>query len=294
MNEISEAEAGSAPASPADGSGAAPATPPIDRSAALAEGAPGIPLKFVYWGLGVVLVLSLGGLIGEHLFSAAGLNPVPTTAPQPPTTTVPVAPPTVPAPAGSIATSLGSLMGLSTLTPRPAPPFTLIDQNGQPVSVPVRPPRVVVLTFFNAPCNDICPIVAAEIEQADADLGAQAAGVDFVTVNTDPTALAQSAEAPVLSGTHLGTLPNWHMVTGPLTTLNALWKAYGISISVQKKTGLQAHNDVMDFIDPQGNLRYRASPFANESTSGTYSLPPASIARWGQGIATYATQLVTP
>ena len=126
--------------------------------------------------------------------------------------------------------------------------------------MPVRPPRVVVLTFFNAPCNDICPIVAAEIEQADADLGAQAAGVDFVTVNTDPTALAQSAEAPVLSGTHLGTLPNWHMVTGPLTTLNALWKAYGISISVQKKTGLQAHNDVMDFIDPQGNLRYRVEP----------------------------------
>ena len=58
-NEISEAEAGSAPRPPRT-VGSRSATPPIDRSAALAEGAPGIPLKFVYWGLGVVLVLSWG------------------------------------------------------------------------------------------------------------------------------------------------------------------------------------------------------------------------------------------
>ena len=115
-----------------------------------------------------------------------------------------------------------------------------------------------------------------------------ASDVEFVTVNTDPTALAQSAEAPVLSKTGLGALPNWHMVTGPLATLNAVWKAYGVSISVDKKTGLEAHNDVMAFIDGRGDLRYRATPFADESTTGTFSLPPASIARWGQGIATYA------
>ena len=90
----------------------------------------------------------------------------------------------------------------------------------------------MVLTFFNAPCNDICPVLAAEIEQADADLGAAAADVEFVTVNTDPAALAQSAEAPAVSGTGLGALPNWHMVTGPLASLNPIWKAYGVSISV--------------------------------------------------------------
>jgi len=48
------------------------------RSAALAEGAPGIPLKFVYWGLGVVLVLSLVASSASTCFSSAGLNPVPT------------------------------------------------------------------------------------------------------------------------------------------------------------------------------------------------------------------------
>lgn len=294
MSGTSEAEAGRVPPALEGGTGTNRASGPIDRSAALAEGAPGIPLKFVYWGLGVVLVLSLGGLIGERLFSAAGLNPVPTTTPQPPTTTLPLATPTVPAPAGSIGTSLGSFMGLSVLRSRPAPPFTLTDQHDQPISVPARPPRVAVLTFFDASCNDICPVVAAEIEQADADLAAKAADVEFVTVNTDPSALAQSAEARVLSTTRLGALPNWHMVTGPLATLNVLWKTYGVSISVQRKTGLEAHNDVMDFIDARGDLRYRATPFADESTNGSYSLPPASIARWAQGVATYAGQLVTP
>jgi len=183
-------------------------------------------------------------------------------------------------------------MGVSELNAKPATPFTLTDQNGRSTSVPAQPGRAVVLTFFNAPCNDICPVLAAEMEQADTDLGAAATDVEFVTVNTDPSALAQSAEEPVLSATRLTTLPNWHMVTGPLATLNTIWKAYGVSISVDKKTGLEAHNDVMAFIDSEGDLRYRATPFADESTTGTFSLPAASIDRWGQGIASYAERLI--
>ena len=263
---------------------------PVDRAAALAEGAPGIPAKFVVWTLGIALVVSLGGLVGEHLFSGAGLNPVPQPS-GPTSTTVPVATPSIPTPNQSVNSSLTSFMGLSTPTLKPASRFTLSDQNGRPTTVPAPSSQVVVLTFFNAPCNDICPVEAAEIVQADADLGAVAPRVEFVTVNTDPTAVGQPAEAPVLSTTGLGALPNWHMVTGPLTTLNAIWKAYGVSISVDKKTGLEAHNDVMAFIDPHGALRYRATPFADESRTGTFSLPPASIARWAQGIATYATRL---
>lgn len=268
-----------------------PSQTSVDRVAALAEGAPGIPVKFVYWVLGAALVLSLGGLLGEHLFSSAGLNPVPTTVPGPVTPAAPSATPSAPSSDRSINASLQSFMGLSTPTPKPAPAFTLTDQNGQARSVPA-PPRVVILTFFNAPCNDICPVLAAEIEQADSDLGMAASNVEFITVNTDPSALAPSGEAPALSQTGLGALPNWQILTGPLVTLNTVWKAYGVSISADTKTGLEAHNDVMDFIDARGELRYRATPFADESTTGSYSLPTASITRWGEGIATYAMKLL--
>jgi cytochrome oxidase Cu insertion factor (SCO1/SenC/PrrC family) len=268
---------------------------PTDRAAALAEGAPGIPTHFVWWLLGAVLVLSLGGLIGEHLFSAAGLNPTATTT----TTTVPnpvrTNPGDTPAPprtGGALGASLGALMSLTSPSPRPAPPFTLTDQHGASVSMPPSPARVVVLTFFDAPCNDICPVLAKELAAADADLGARAGQVEFVTVNTDPAALASSAESPTVTGTALGTLPNWHMVSGPLTTLNALWKAYGISISLSTPTGVEAHNNVMDFIDVAGYLRYQATPFANESTTGTFTLPAGTESRWGRGIATYAERLI--
>jgi cytochrome oxidase Cu insertion factor (SCO1/SenC/PrrC family) len=278
------------------GSSAAESRPPIDRTAALAEGPPKVPTRFVWWVLGAALAISLLGLVGEQVFSATGLNSASvstttTTSPSPVRAAAGDTP--APRPAGrALSATLPVLMGLSSPSPRPAPSFALTDQHGAPVSVPASPPRVVVLSFFDAPCNDICPVLAKELQEADADLGARAAQVAFVTVNTDPTALAASDESPAVSGTGLGGLPNWHMVTGPLTTLNAVWKAYGVSISVSAKTGTEAHSDVMDFLDPGGFLRYLATPFADESATGTFSLAPAVEARWAQGIATYAGRLI--
>jgi len=279
-----------------DASGGSEVPPGVDRAAALGAGAPAIPVKFFYWLLAAVLVLGLGGFLAEHLLSSAGLNPVATTTPT--AVAAPPSIPSVPVPetdGRTVNAPLASFMGLSVLAPRPAPTFSLVDQDGRTTSIPVAtPPSVVVLSFFNGACNDICPVVAAEIKKADADLGAAAAHVEFVTVNTDPTDLAQSGQVRAVQETGLGTLANWHMVTGTLATLNSLWRAYGVSISVDKRTGLESHNGVMDFIDPAGTLRERVTPFANESKNGAFSLPEASVARFGEGIATYAERLVTP
>jgi len=295
---LGTAEGESPPPQPQTGGGEAAkeSLTPADRASALAQGAPAIPSTFVFWVLGVILVLSVGGLVGEHVFSFVGLNPTPTSTPTTAARAAPAATPGAPAPASdhSLDAPLAAFMGLSSPHPRAAAPFALTDQAGLRRSVPARPPMVVVLTFFDAPCNDICPVLASEIEQADADLGSQAARVEFLTVNTDPTALAPSAESPVLQGTGLGALTNWSMLTGPLASLDAVWKAYGVSISTDTKTGQEAHNDVMDFIDAKGELRYRATPFADESASGTFSLSPAAITRWGRGMATYTERLIGP
>ena len=242
--------------------------------------------------------LTLAGLAGERLFSSAGLNPTPTAATrsQPTTTTAPAGSNVGPAirVGSAVGTPLGAFMGLSRLARTPAPPFSLADQAGRATSIPQKPPAVVVLTFFDSTCNDICPVLAAEIRQADADLGSLSAEVEFLTVDTDPLALARSAPSAVLADTGLGALPNWHMLTGPLATLDPLWRAYGVSISVERTTGMEAHNDVLYFIDAKGDLRWRATPFADESPTGNYSLPPATIARFAGGIATFTRQLVGP
>ena len=48
----------------------------------------------------------------------------------------------------------------------------------------------------------------------------------------------------------------------------------------------------MVFISPDGQVVYRATPFADESASGAFSSPAATVSRWGQGIATYAERLL--
>ena len=121
-------DGGKADAPPGSGPDAAGASEPaaIDRAAALAEGAPGIPTQFIWWVLGVVLAVSLGGLLAEHLFSSSGLNPLPastTTAPNP-VNTVPAGAgtPALPAPDRSVDAPLASFMGLVAAGPRPLAP----------------------------------------------------------------------------------------------------------------------------------------------------------------------------
>jgi len=289
---------------PVGESAAAPAGDPpvVDRAAAFAENPPPIPRKFVTWLVAGAAVLGLGGLGLEHLFSAAGLNPVPAAKSRAVTTTTPAAGTPTPVPPGQrnqLSAPLASFMDLGILPHSPAPPLGLVDQSGQPYSLPTTTAsttsaKAVVLTFFNGPCNDICPVMAAEIAQADTDLGAQAAHVEFVTVNTDPSVLAVSGLAGAEAASGLSTRPNWVMLTGPLSTLNAVWRSYGISITVVPKSGVEAHNNLVYFIDPQGQEVYRATPFANESRSGTYSLPTPEIDRWAAGLAAYAVKVMAP
>jgi cytochrome oxidase Cu insertion factor (SCO1/SenC/PrrC family) len=269
--------------------------PVVDRAAAFAANAPPVPRKFVYWLLAGAAVLGLGGLGLEHLFSAAGINPVPPAHSTSVTTTTGAAAAPLPSGrTGQLGASLSAFMDVTSARGAAAPPLDLIDQSGQPYSLSADATKAIVLTFFTGPCNDICPVMAAEIAQADADLGVEAAHVEFVTVNTDPSALSVSGLADAEAASKLSSLPNWTMLTGSLSAMDAVWKSYGIAITVVQKTGAEAHNGFIYFIDPQGREVYRAAPFANESRSGTYSLPPTDINRWATGIAAYAVKVTVP
>jgi protein SCO1/2 len=268
-----------------------------ERADAFRRPEPKVPRNFVLIVVAVFAVLGLGGALLEHLLSSVGLNPASvttgSTTPQP-SVTAPaavVAPSAPPSSVRAVGAPLRAFMGITDLTGITAPPIALVDQSGDAVSLAGQRGDAVVVTFFDSSCQDICPVMAAELRQAATDLGPQAAHVVFLTVNTDPDVLSAAAAATTTRST-LGTLPNWHFLTSSLATLNAVWKAYGVSINVSEGSGLVAHNDLMYFISPDGRLRYRATPFADESPSGVFSLPPASIARWGQGIATYAAQLL--
>jgi len=255
----------------------------VDRAAALAEGAPKVPRRVVIIAVIVAALLALGGTALERLFSSVGLNPTPssaTPATRSPPTTLP-----------ELRSSMAAFLGLVSLAPGPAPPITLTDQSGQPVSLDQLRGKVVVLTFFDADCDDACTVLAADITGADADLGSSRSRVVFLTVNTDTHTTTDPPPAAVTL-TGLPTLGNWNFLTGSLAALDAVWRSYGVAINVATTSGIVAHNNVMYFVDPKGQLRLRATPVADESTTGAFSLPPSGVSRSADGIATYAAGLL--
>jgi len=244
-----------------------------------------IPPKFVLFVAVAFVVLGLGGTVLEHYYGNAGQgSAVPTTEfTLPP---VPVAP-TGP----QLSASTKSLMGLKEIASAQAPNFTLTDQHNRPWNLTNAVGKVVVLTFFNRDCTDICTVLGPEIRQAEGLLGIHDAAVEFVIVNADPNHFSYRANPPALTRAGLENFANVTFLTGPLNQLNAVWVNYGLSVRVGALVSQVAHNNVMYFITPRGDLRSLAVPFGNEDHSGAYSLDPVSQRHFAEGIANTAVSL---
>ncbi len=264
---------------------------PVDRAAALRAGSVPVPRRFILWVILGFALLGIGGLAAEHFVGNAGVETAITT---PVTSLAGTSPPSIPtAPVGpSVGASPVAVIGLKHLPNGPAPALDLTDQHGARWTLARARGAVVILTFLNAECNDICPVLGSEITQADQLLGSRSSSVRFVVVNTDPLETSLAVTPPALTRTGLGGLRNVTFLTGSLQDLTAVWKAYGVTVAVSNTTRLVTHNDVMDFIDPKGRLALQATPFGNENALGAYSLDPSTIHSSAQGIATAATGLI--
>ena len=85
----------------------------------------------------------------------------------------------------SIPDSQVNLMELSPIPARPAPGFTLTDQDGQVLPLSAVRGKVVVLEFMDPHCTDSCPIVSAEYVDAYHGPGKLAGQVAFAAVNVN-------------------------------------------------------------------------------------------------------------
>ena len=224
--------------------------------------------------------LGLGGTALEHFFGNYGSSGVAI-----PTTTLATAP-AAPAPATGpvLRSSLSALTGLKSLNGVPAPRFSLQDQAGSLQTVPRPPSEAIVLAFENSACNDICPVLDQMLSQSARDLGPSARAVRYLVVNTDPRATNVTATVPALDSTLRSSIPSAVFLTGPLNKLDAIWRSYGVTVTVSS-TGVATHNDLLYVIDARGRLRSQLTPFANESPSGVYQLAPKNITAFASGIA---------
>jgi cytochrome oxidase Cu insertion factor (SCO1/SenC/PrrC family) len=265
----------------------AAANAPRDHKGKIRKVRAPIPRKFVVWSVVAIVFLALGGQVAQHFFQSYGKGPKASTTTSPTLTLTPTTIPT-----SSTLTSLESYIGVKFIGSAKAHTFTLKTQSNKKWSLAVQKGKVVVLTFYNSICNDVCPVLGAEFRQAAMKLGPTNTNVVFAIVNTDPNQRSISPESRALTVPGLSTTPSVVFLTGSVTKLDAVWRAYGIKIVVGAKASQVAHNNALYFIGPSGTLVAYARPFASESKSGVYSLSGSIIHRYAQGIAATADSLV--
>jgi cytochrome oxidase Cu insertion factor (SCO1/SenC/PrrC family) len=254
------------------------------RAAALRAGRTPVPPKFIMWAVAVFAVLGLGGVVVDHYFGA-----VTATAPTAPASTSTTT--TASGPTTSTLTPT-QYIGLKSIGNTKEYPFNLYDQSGGRWDLASAKGQVVVLTFYNSICNDICPVLGSEIRQAISLLGSKSASVIFAIVNTDPRDLGVTSQTEALRVPKLLNSPSVHFLTGPLGALNSVWTDYGVVVKVGTVATEVTHTNVIYFIAPNGDIAALAEPFGKPSQSGTYSLPAPDIRRFATGIAETASSLV--
>ncbi len=243
-----------------------------------------IPKKALWGGVAALAILGLGGQAVEHYFGNLGL-PSTSTSNTTPTFVTPstVAPAASRVPSSPVAAN-AAVLHLKLLANVPAPAFTLHDQRGHPYGTVQARGRFTLVTFFDQNCTDICPVLGGELRRVLTDLGPSAPRINVIVVNTDPFAPPAPGVPAALSATGLGSYANVHFVTGPLTRLNAVWKAYGVQVRVGSSAAQTAHNSLVYFLSPTSQLLGFAAPAAHESATGVFTLSTAAQAQFAEAL----------
>jgi len=134
----------------------------------------------------------------------------------------------------------------------PAPGFTLRDQRGRLTSLAQFRGKIVLLTFIDPECHQICPLTTQSMVQAVKMLGPRAAsqvqllGVDANPLKTRIADVADYTRTHELEG-------RWRFLTGPPPQLKRIWRAYHVYVAVGKDD--IEHTAVVFLIDQNGYER---------------------------------------
>ncbi len=155
----------------------------------------------------------------------------------------------------------------------PSPDFRLHDHSGEPLALSELQGKVVVLTFFDSKCVDVCPMVSVYLRETDRMLGSDAERVVFLAVNVNARANSVPDVAAATEEWLLGDLTNWHFLTGTPAELEPVWADYYIFADPTPGRQL-VHTDGLFLIDQEGRQRwYISTPFV---PYGQGELPPGT------------------
>jgi cytochrome oxidase Cu insertion factor (SCO1/SenC/PrrC family) len=140
----------------------------------------------------------------------------------------------------------------TALLGRPAPGFTLTDQNGQRVSLAQFRGKAVVLAFVDSRCTTVCPLSTVSMTEAVSLLGPGAARrIQLLGIDANPDAVAVS-DVRAYSRAH-ELMHAWRFLTGSRAQLAAVWHAYNVYVAASK--GDIDHEPAIYLIDSHGGER---------------------------------------
>jgi cytochrome oxidase Cu insertion factor (SCO1/SenC/PrrC family) len=134
-----------------------------------------------------------------------------------------------------------------------APDFALRDEHGQPLALASLRGRPVLITFIDPLCRDYCPLEAQRLGDAvrQADPKPVVVAVSVNTAGNTPATFALDRKKWNLP-------PQWRWAAGSGDELAKVWKRYGITVLVTKKTvagvAVQqvAHTEAAYLVDADG------------------------------------------
>ena len=150
------------------------------------------------------------------------------------------------------AASLGMAESLPKI--KPAPEFTLTNQDGNRLALKELRGKVLAITFIFASCTDTCPLLSAKMVGIQDRLGpAFGPQVFFLSITVDP----ERDTPPILkryAEAHNANMAGWAFLTGSAGEIREVARNYGIYYQ-KRPRGDVDHTFLTSLVDRNGILR---------------------------------------
>ncbi len=141
--------------------------------------------------------------------------------------------------------------GLRTVPARALPAFALHDQTGALVRSHALRGKAVVITFLDPVCSSECPLIAAQLAEADRKLGSLAGRVEVIAIDSNPVFHRRADVAAFTQSHGLAGLANWHFLWGEPAYTQDVLAAFGMAIDVPT-VGMIEHSSGVLFVSADG------------------------------------------
>lgn len=148
----------------------------------------------------------------------------------------------------------------------PMPAFTLMNQDGLPVSLTDFKGRVVLVTAVYSTCTTTCPLMLTKVRTVlDQLTPAERGDLAVIAFSLNPEADTRELRA-MTARIYSMTAPQFHFVSGVPSEVNALLDRLNFSRWRDEKTGQIQHTNLFFLLDRQGRIAYRLSLSQNEQS----------------------------